>query len=122
MNNDETVISRFVVSKVLEIAETCVDGSKKGWFVDMQQFRDAMDSQNFDSKEVREALAFLEARTYLITLSDEDGHVTGISLVPEQYRCDFCRMWLNTRDDPEDHIERCLKQQKKIGRNRKLLR
>jgi hypothetical protein len=121
MNNDEVVLSRFVVNKVWEVAQACVDDSRKGWHVMMPDFGDAMDSLEFTAKEVREALAFLEARTYLITLSDEDGHVTGISLVPPRFRCEFCKMWLNTQSNPENHIDFCLRQQRKIERNRNLL-
>lgn len=121
MNNDEIALSKFVVNKVWEIIQTCVDESRKGWRVDMSAFRDAMDSQNFDSREVREALAFLEARTYLITCVDVDGHVTGISLVPQRYQCGHCKMWLNMQDDPEDHINLCLRLQRKIEGNRRLL-
>ena len=53
-------------------------------------------------------------------LTDEDGHVTGISLVPQRYQCGHCQMWLNMQDDPEDHIDLCLKLQKKIERHPKL--
>lgn len=121
MTISELTLSRFVVNKVWEIIQTCVDESRKGWFVTMPEFRDAMGSQNFDGKEVREALEFLEARTYLILFPDADGHVARISLVPQRYQCGHCRMWLNMQDDPEGHIDLCLKQQKKIEMSRKLV-
>lgn len=97
---DTLALSKFVVNKVWEIAQACVDGSKKGWFVNLRQFRDAMDSLDFNAEEVRAALAFLEARTYLITLPDDDGHVARISLIPQRYQCGHCNMWLNMPDDP----------------------
>ena len=109
MSNDEVVLSRSVVGKVLEVARACVDEKRKGWFVNMKQFRDAMDGLNLDSREVSEALAYLEARMYVITFPDADGQVTKISVVPQRYQCHHCKMWLNMQDDPEDHIELCLK-------------
>jgi hypothetical protein len=122
MSNDEIALSKFVVNKVWEVAQTCVDENRKGWFVTMPEFRDAMDSLDFTSEEVGAALAYLELRTCLLAFRNEEGHITGISLIPQRYQCDFCGMWLNTRDDPENHIELCLKQQNKIERNRMLLR
>ena len=92
MNNDEVVLSRFVVNKVWQVAQACVDKSRKGWRVGMPDFRDALDSLDFTAKEVRATLAFLELRMYVFAFTDEDSHVTGISLVPQQYRCEFCNM------------------------------
>jgi hypothetical protein len=122
MSNDELVLNRFVVNKVWEIAQTCLDENKKGWFVNMAEFRDAMDSLDFTANEVRAALSYLEARSVVITFLDADGGVARISCVPQRYRCRFCNMWVNTQDDPEGHIDHCLKQQKKIERNKELLR
>jgi hypothetical protein len=122
MNNDEVVLSKFVVNKVWEIAQACVDGSKKGWLVNMQEFRDAMDSLAFTANEVRATLSYLAARTFVIPFLDADGGVAGISLVPQRYQCGHCNMWLNMQDNLGDHIDLCLKQQKKIERNRVLLR
>jgi hypothetical protein len=121
MINDGIVLSRWVVNKVLEIAQSCVDESRKGWFVNMQEFNDGIDCQHFGDKEIREALAYLEARTYIITLRGEDDHIIGISIVPPRYQCNFCRTWLDSRDDPEDHIDLCLRLQRKMERNRKLV-
>jgi hypothetical protein len=73
MSNDEVVLSGSVVGKVLEVARACVDEKRKGWFVNMKQFRDAMDGLNLDSREVSEALAYLKARMYVITFPDADG-------------------------------------------------
>lgn len=122
MSNDEAILSRFLVNKVWEVAQTCVDESKKGCRVEMPRFRDAMDDWDFTAEEVRAALAYLELRTYLLVFRDEEGHVTGICLIPQRYQCGFCNMWLNTQDDPEAHIDFCLRQQRKIERNRVLLR
>ena len=120
MTNNEVVLRKSVVNKVLEIAQRCVDEKRKGWRVKMQQFNDAMDDMGFTGKEVRAALAFLSARMYLIAFPGEDCHVTGISLVPQQYPCEFCNMLLDMQDDPEGHIDLCLRRQAKIQRNRKL--
>jgi hypothetical protein len=121
MDNDEVVLSRFVVNKVWQVAQSCLDKSRKGWRVKMLEFRDAMDSLDFTANEVRAALAFLESRMYVFTFTDEDGHVTGISLIPQRHQCAHCNMWLDMQDDAENHIALCLKQQKKIERNRMLL-
>jgi hypothetical protein len=56
----------------------------------------------------------------LIAFPGEDGHITGISLVPQWYPCEFCKMPLYIQDDPESHIDLCLRRQKKIEMNRKL--
>ena len=120
MTNKEIVIRKSVVSKVLEVAQACVNESKKGWRVQMPIFWDAMDEICFTGKEVREALAFLAARMYVIVFLDDDGQVAGISLVPQRYQCGFCNMWLGMQDDFVDHIDICLKRQAKIARNRKL--
>ena len=121
MTNKEIVIRKSVVSKVLEVAQACVNESKKGWRVQMPIFWDAMDEICFTGKEVREALAFLAARMYVIVFPDEDGQGGRISLVPQRYQCGFCYMWLDMQDEPEHHIDTCLKRQAKIERNRKLV-
>ena len=121
MNNEDIVLRESVVNKVLEVAQTCVDAKRKGWFVSMPRFWSAMDEICFTGKEVREALAFLAARMYVIVFPDEDGQGGRISLVPQRYQCGFCYMWLNMQDEPEHHIDTCLKRQAKIERNRKLL-
>jgi hypothetical protein len=118
---DTFVLSKFVVNKVLEVAQACVDDSRKGWRVKMPAFRDAMDHLGFSGRDVRAVLAFLAARMYVIVFPDENGHVAGISLVPQQYRCLQCNMLLDMQDDPDNHIDFCLRQQRKIKRNRKLL-
>jgi hypothetical protein len=116
MNNDEIVLHKFVVNKVWEVAQACVDGSNRGWFVNMRQFRNAMDSLDFTANEVRAVLAFLEARTYVITFPNEEGQVRRISVVPQRYQCEHCNLWLNMQNDIDDHIDLCLKQQKKMER------
>lgn len=121
MNSDEIVIRKSVVEKILEIAQACVDENKKGWWVKMPEFRDALDNFDFTGSEVRAAIEYLEKRLYFLALRDDDGQVTRISVVPQRYQCEFCRMWLNMQDEPEDHIDLCLKLQKKIERNRQLL-
>jgi hypothetical protein len=52
---------------------------------------------------------------------DEDGQVGRISLVPQRYQCGFCYMWLDMQDEPEHHIDTCLKRQAKIERNQNLV-
>jgi hypothetical protein len=120
MNNDEIVIRKWVVNKVLQVVQQCVDESRKGWRVKIREFNDAMDDLGFTGEEVRAALAYLRARMYVITLLNSDGSVTGISLVPQWYPCEFCKMPLYIQDDPEGHIDLCLRRQAKIKRNRKL--
>lgn len=113
MDNDEVVLNRFIVNRVLEVAQACVDHRRKGWRVMMPDFRDAMDSLDFAAKEIHAALVYLEARSFVITFPDADDGVAGIYVVPQRYRCGFCKMWLNTRDNPERHIEPCERQQRK---------
>ena len=120
MSDEGVVCSKFLVNKVWDAAQACVDESRKGWFVDMQHFRDAMDSLDFTASEVRAALSYLRVRTLLITSFNADGGVAGISLVPQRYQCGHCSMWLDMQDDFEAHIDLCLKQQRKMERYRKL--
>jgi hypothetical protein len=112
---------QYLLNKVLEVAHACVDEKKKGWRVRMGDFHDAMDDLGFDGKDVREALGFLQQRAYVITFIGEDGHVAGISLVPQRYRCWQCDMLLDMQDETEDHIQDCMKRQQKFQRNRKLV-
>jgi hypothetical protein len=121
MNSDEIVLRNFIINKVLQVAQACVDESRKGWRVKLPLFKDAMDAFNFSSREVREVLAFLEAKMYMIVFLDEDGHVAGISLVPQKYRCWQCNGLLDMQDDIRRHFDDCRKRQAKIERNRKLL-
>jgi hypothetical protein len=86
MNHDEVVLNRFVVTNIWEVAQACVEESKKGWFVTMPEFRDAMNALDFTAKEVRATLSYLEARTYVITLPDEDGHVRLLYFHPTRVR------------------------------------
>jgi hypothetical protein len=122
MSNDEVVLNRFVVNKIWQVVQSCVEEARKGWFVKMSEFGDAMDGLDFTAKEVRATLAYLEARTFVITFLDADGGVAGITLVPQRYQCVHCNMWLNMQQEPVDHIGACLRLQRKIERNRVLLR
>lgn len=72
-------------------------------------------------KKFARALTLLEARSIVITFFNPDGDVAGISCVPQRYQCGHCNIWLNMQDDLDDHIDRCLKQQEKMERNRRLL-
>ena len=122
MNNHENVLDMFVVNKVLEAAEDSVETSQKGWFVNIRQFNNEIDGWDFTANEANAALAFLAMKLKVIPLRDEDGHVTEISVVPQRYQCGHCNMWLDMQEDPEDHIDLCRKLQKKIKRNKELLR
>jgi hypothetical protein len=123
MNHEEEVVLRkSTVNTVLRVAQACSDESRRGWRVKMHQFNNAMDDNDISSKEVRTALAFLQSRMYVLAFLDSDGQVTGISLVPQRYPCEFCNMVLYIQDDPESHIDVCLRRQKKIERNRALLK
>jgi hypothetical protein len=119
--NDCNVSRKFLINKVLETAQDFVDTDRKGWRVKMREFHDAMDAFDFSGREVREAIAFLEARMIMISFTDHDGHIYAISVVPQRYRCEFCNMWLDMQDDPEDHIDLCRRLQAKMKRNRELL-
>ena len=119
---DTFVLSKFVVNKVWEVAQACVDDTKKGWRVKMPEFRDALDGLDFTASEIHAALSCLESRAYFFAFTDEDGHVTGVSLIPQRYQCGHCNLWLDMQGDPENHIDDCLKRQAKIARNRVLLR
>lgn len=121
MNTDETVLRKSVVSKVLEVAQACVDTERKGWRVKMPVFWEAMDAFDFSGREVRAALAYLSARMHLIAFPGEDGHVAGISLVPQRYRCWHCNLWLDIRSDIRRHFDDCRTRQAKIQRYRELL-
>jgi hypothetical protein len=122
MNNEDILLRKSTVNTVLKVAQACSDESRKGWRVKMRQFNDAMDDNDISSKEVRAALEFLQLRMFVIAFFDADGHVTGISLVPQRYPCEFCNMVLHIQDAPEKHIDVCLRRQKKIERNRALLK
>jgi hypothetical protein len=80
-----------------------------------------MDGLNLGTREVREALAYLEARLQLITFLDADGQVTGISVPPQWYQCRYCKMWLDMQDEREHHIDDCLRRQAKMAKNLRLL-
>ena len=121
MITDPVVLRKSTVKKVLEVAQQCVAEKRKGWFVQMPLFWAALDDCGYTGKEVREALGFLQQRTYFIVFLDEDGHAARISLVPQRFRCWHCNMLLDMQDDFVDHIGLCLKRQAKIARNRKLL-
>lgn len=121
MNNDEIAIRMSTVNKVLQVAQQCVDPNKRGWFLRMPVFWDAMDGFNFGGREVRAVLAFLQAKMYVIVVPDEDSHIAGITLVPERYRCWHCNMLLDIQDSIRRHFDDCRKRQVKIERGRKLL-
>ena len=121
-NEEEVVLRKSVANTVLRVAQACLDESRKGWRVKMRQFNDAMDDNGISSKDVRAALEFLQLRMFLIAFLDADGNVASISVVPQHYQCEFCKMLLYIQDDPEDHIDVCLKRQKKIERNRRSIR
>jgi hypothetical protein len=117
MNNEEIAIHKYVVNKIWEVAHDCVDESRKGWRVKLPLFWGAMDDLDFTRREVREVLAFLEVKMYVLVFRDEDGCVTGISLVPQQYRCWQCNMLLDMQDDIRRHFDDCQKRQAKIQRS-----
>ena len=54
------------VNKVWEVAQDCLDENKKGWWVRMEEFGEAMDALYFGGKQVGEALDELECRAYVI--------------------------------------------------------
>src|SRR5665213_3988812 len=81
--------------------------------VKIPAFWGAMEHLGFTGREGRAVLAHLSARMYMLVFPDEDGHVAGISLVPQQYRCWQCNGLLNMQDDIRLHFDDCRKRQAK---------
>lgn len=120
-HEEEVVLRKSTVNMVLRVAQACLDENRKGWRVPMRKFNDAMDDCGIPGKEVRAALEFLQVRMFVIAFLDEDGQVTSIRLVPQEYECRRCGMCLSIHDEREHYIDLCLRQQSESKRTAKLI-
>ena len=112
--NPESV---FIVRKVWELVELCAERRRRCQWVNMDDFRNACESWEIGRKEAYAGLWELERRNYLLTMNrGEDGEITGIVVTPPTYRCHRCRLMVSSRQDWEDHLPDCLRQQKKMRR------
>jgi hypothetical protein len=85
--------------------------------VNLAEFRDALDGWEFDRQEAYAALGELERKNYLLTMTrGEDDKITTIIISPPIYRCPDCRLMVSSREDWEDHLPACLRQQAKMRR------
>lgn len=111
------MISKFTVSKVLELVELCSEKRRHCRWVNLAEFRDALDSWEIDRKDAYTALRELERRNYLLAMTrGEDDEITDITLTPPIYRCPDCRLMVSSRQDWEDHLPGCLRQREKLRR------
>lgn len=113
---DNEMNRNYLINKVWEIANDCSDEGNKGRRVRLRDFWEATDALDFGRKQVRGALDELERRAHVLTFADEDGHISAIRIVPQRYQCWHCGMWLGMQDDPEGHVDFCLRRQAKIER------
>jgi hypothetical protein len=108
---------RFTVRKVWELVELCAEQRGRCHRVNMDDFRNAIDGWEIGRKEAYAALWELERRNYLLTMTrGEDGEITAIVFTPPVYRCPDCRLMVSSRQDWEDHLPICLRQQAKMRR------
>jgi hypothetical protein len=111
------MINKFVVSKVLELVELCSEKRRHCRWVNLDDFRNACDSWEIDRKDAYGALRELEGKNYLLTMTrGEDDTITDIVITPETFRCNHCRLVVSSRQDWEDHLPDCLRQQAKMRR------
>ncbi len=109
------MISKFAVSKVLELVELCSEKRRHCRWVNLDDFRNACDSWEIGRKEACAALRWLEQRNYLLVMiRGEDDTITDIVITPGRFRCNHCRLMISSRQDWEDHLPACLRQQEKM--------
>jgi hypothetical protein len=105
----------FVVRKVWELVELCAGQRKRGRWVNMDDFHNALESWEIGSKEANAGLLELEQRNYLVTMNrEDDDEITDIIITPPQYRCPDCRLMVSSRQNWEDHLPDCRRQQAKM--------
>jgi hypothetical protein len=105
----------FIVRKVWELAELCAEQRRRCRWVNLDDFRSALDGWEIGRKEAYAALRELERENYLLTMTrGEDDEITDIILTPTTYRCADCRLVISSRLDWEDHLPGCLRQQEKM--------
>jgi hypothetical protein len=67
----------FIVHKVSELVELCADQRRHCRWVNLDDFRNALDSWEIGGKEAYAALRELERRNYLLTMTRlEDDVIT----------------------------------------------
>jgi hypothetical protein len=107
----------FIVRKVWELVELCAEKRGRCRWVNMHDFGNALDSWEIDRKRAYAALRVLEQKNYLVTMTRaEDDEITNIVITPPTYRCIECRLMVSSRQDWEDHLPDCLRQQEKLRR------
>jgi hypothetical protein len=112
------MISKFAVSKVLELVELCAEKRGRCHRVNMDDFRNAIDGWEIGRKEAHNALRVLERKIYLLTMSSrQDDEITDIVITTPTYRCHECRLVVSSRQEWEDHLPDYLHQR---GKSRKL--
>jgi hypothetical protein len=109
--------SRFIVRKVWELAGLCAERRRRCRWVNLDDFRNAIDGWEIGRKQAYGALLELEQENYLLTMRRcQDDEITDIVITPPTYRCPECRLVISSRLDWEDHLPDCLRQQAKMRR------
>jgi hypothetical protein len=107
--------SLFLVSKILEFVDLCADQRRHCRWVNMVDFRNALNSWEIDRKNAYTALRVLELKNYLLAMTRGEGdEITDIVIAPPIYRCHACRLIVSSRQVWEDHLPICLRQQAKM--------
>ena len=109
--------SRFIVRKVWKLAQLCAEQRRRFRWVNLAEFRDALDGWEIDRKEAYAALRELERKNYLLVMTrGRDDEITDVVITPDRFRCHACRLMVSSRLDWEDHLPGCLRQQEKMRR------
>jgi hypothetical protein len=83
----------------------------------MRDFCNALDAWQIGWKKAYAALAVLEQRNILLTMTRrEDGEISEIIITPATYRCHHCRLVVSSQLDWEDHLPDCRRQQARMRR------
>jgi hypothetical protein len=113
MNSD----SIFIVCKIWELVEVCSEKRRRCRWVNLAEFRNALDCWQIGRKEAYAALRELEQRRYLLAMTrGEDDEITEIVITPPIYRCPDCRLMVTSCIDWEDHLPDCLREREKLRR------
>jgi hypothetical protein len=89
---------RFIIRKVWELVQLCSDQRRRCRWVNLAEFRNALDSWEIGRKEAYAALQELERGNYLLAMTrGEDDEITDITLTPPIYRCPDCRLIVASR-------------------------
>jgi hypothetical protein len=88
--------SKFILRKLWELAQLCAEKRGRGRWINMRDFRDALDCSQIGWKEAHAGLSVLEQRNYLLLMTrGEDGEITDIAITPPTYRCHGCRLMVS---------------------------